>query len=184
MALTGDKNIDIIILNNLNDQDLISYFRTNKEAYRICQNQSFWLNRILKKFPYLTLDEIQQNKTSNNWSDYYIYLSKIKKDKYHSKNIVEVKIAVEQGEDPNISLHDASYFERLDSIKYLIEKGADVNYKHNISLKHAVNNSDKEMIKYLIEKGANPYDGGRSPPAIEWWRTIGIKQYILNLMKY
>ena len=160
MALTGNKNLDTLILENLDDKSLVNYRQLNKTANQIYNDQNFWFNRLRTRFPYLTLDEIQKSKNGRSWSNYYIYLSQIDINKYYPKNIVEVKIATEKGDNSNKSLWDASYYGGLDVITYLIERGANVHYKHNIALKHAVSNGDKEMIKYLIEQGADPYDGG------------------------
>ncbi len=75
MKLTGNKNIDHKILNELDDTDLISYCYADSEAKNICDDQSFWLNRVLIKFPYLPLDVIHKYKEEeNSWSDYYIEL--------------------------------------------------------------------------------------------------------------
>ena len=52
MLLTGNKDVDFKILSELEDKDLIKMCNINKEAMKICNNnQNFWLNRILLKFP-------------------------------------------------------------------------------------------------------------------------------------
>ena len=45
--LTGVKDLDIKILNELEDKDIVSYCQTNKQADTLCQDQGFWLNRIM-----------------------------------------------------------------------------------------------------------------------------------------
>ena len=49
--LSGIKDVDMIILNKLEDVDLIQACQVNKKADEICNDQAFWLNRILTKFP-------------------------------------------------------------------------------------------------------------------------------------
>jgi len=53
--LTGDKNLDFKILNQLDDKSLVNYCTTDKKANQICNSQIFWMNRILTKFPYLDI---------------------------------------------------------------------------------------------------------------------------------
>lgn len=48
--LTGNKNVDLLILNQLEDKDLISVCQTNTIAHTLCQDEGFWLNRIIVKF--------------------------------------------------------------------------------------------------------------------------------------
>jgi len=43
--LTGNKNVDIKILNELDDENLIKMCDINKEAMEFCNNnQNLWLN--------------------------------------------------------------------------------------------------------------------------------------------
>ena len=49
--LTGIKDLDHKILNNLEDKDLVRVCQTNKRAQELCNDyDEFWLNRILSKF--------------------------------------------------------------------------------------------------------------------------------------
>ena len=73
MLLTGNKDVDFKILGELDDKDLIKMCNINKEAMQLCNNnQNFWLNRILIKFPYLKLDVLNKYKNDRLWSEYYI----------------------------------------------------------------------------------------------------------------
>ena len=65
--LTGNQNLDFVILNELDDKDLVNLCQTNRQANELCNNQTFWLNRISLKFPYLGIDVLKQH-----WSEYYI----------------------------------------------------------------------------------------------------------------
>jgi ankyrin repeat protein len=56
------------------------------------------------------------------------------------------------------SLHDAVLYGNLADVKYLVEKGADVNAKNEDSttpLFSAAGSGDLEVVKYLVEKGAD-----------------------------
>jgi len=50
MALTGLKDLDLTIMMELNDRDLLSLCSTNKEIYNLCNNETFWRNRFIKRF--------------------------------------------------------------------------------------------------------------------------------------
>ena len=72
MLLTGVRDLDMKILNELEDVDLVKMCQMNRAAKTICTDQNFWLNRILTKFPYLSLDILNKYKGDRTWSEYYI----------------------------------------------------------------------------------------------------------------
>ena len=65
--LTGVKDLDFKILNKLEDQDLVSVCKTNKQANKLCDDQNFWLQRIMIKFPYLSLSILKKYKGNVNF---------------------------------------------------------------------------------------------------------------------
>ena len=74
--LTGYKDLDFEILNNLNDKDLVSFCSTSREAETLCKNQIFWQRRVIDRFgKYLSLETMKVFKADRDWSDYYIELS-------------------------------------------------------------------------------------------------------------
>ena len=46
-GFTNDKNIDMLILNKLNDENLSKVCLINKYVYSLCQNENFWMNRFI-----------------------------------------------------------------------------------------------------------------------------------------
>lgn len=58
---TGQKDVDITLLNLLEDKDLINMCLTNKYINSICENDNFWRDRIINK--YRTLPDISPFKT-------------------------------------------------------------------------------------------------------------------------
>jgi len=42
MMLTGNKDVDRKILNELEDKDLVNVCQTNKQANLLCNDQVFW----------------------------------------------------------------------------------------------------------------------------------------------
>jgi len=77
--LTGIKDVDYNILNNLSDDDLIKICKINKNANNLCGDQIFWYNRIKSKFPYIP-DNILNRYKSSSWSNYYIELVKAERN--------------------------------------------------------------------------------------------------------
>lgn len=55
----------------------------------------------------------------------------------------------------DIALKEASLFGHLEIVKYLIEKGANIQANNNLALRMAVMNKHLDIVKYLIENGAD-----------------------------
>lgn len=77
-GLTGVKDIDLKILQTLSDIDLCNICSTNKRLYKICNEESFWLNRLLLKMSHPdnnieSINELRENKEIT-YKDLYIYL--------------------------------------------------------------------------------------------------------------
>lgn len=76
MALTGNFDIDTLILNQLDNPDLVNACQVNKHADRVCSNPIFWINRVFAKYPLLRqlgAVRIKQLIGDIPRSDYYIY---------------------------------------------------------------------------------------------------------------
>ena len=67
-----DLDDDMRELSNLDDQELLEACQNNEHFTNICDHQTFWKTRIMKKFPYLDLAILEKNKGNRTWSDYYI----------------------------------------------------------------------------------------------------------------
>jgi hypothetical protein len=65
---TGQKDVDIMILNLLEDKDLISLCETNKYVNSICNNDTFWRDRIVYKYGKEALSGI---KAFNSYKEFY-----------------------------------------------------------------------------------------------------------------
>ena len=50
-TFTGIKDVDLLILKELDDEDLFSLCQVDKYINNLCNNESFWLNKLLKKYP-------------------------------------------------------------------------------------------------------------------------------------
>ncbi|GAG06106.1 unnamed protein product, partial [marine sediment metagenome] len=76
-SISGNKNADRLILHRVSDQDLRNFCTINKYVYGLCQEDSFWGNRITTKFgKYLgSLEEIREKYLGDTtWKEYYFWL--------------------------------------------------------------------------------------------------------------
>ncbi len=165
---TGVKDTDRIILNKLNDKDLLSICSTNKSWRNFCNtDQTFWMNRVYNKFPYLSSDIINKYRNDKTWSEYYIDLRRINKNNKQQRlydasdngRLDLVMVALNQG--ANIHAQDERALRRaaenghLDVVKYLVEKGANIHAQDERALRWAALNGHLDVVKYIIEKGSN-----------------------------
>ncbi len=166
--LTGNKDVDRKILNNLEDIDLVNLCQTNKKANSLCNDQVFWMNRVFHKFGYVGGDVLRKNKKDRSWSEYYIKdLRKINStnaDKYlltGSKNnrLDYVIIALKNGADihgnNDWALRLASRYGHLEIVKYLVSQGADIHALSDWALGLASETGQLEVVKYLVSLGAD-----------------------------
>ena len=157
MSLTGIREVDHKILNNLDDKSLVNFCQTDKKADEYCNDQTFWMNRILTMFPYLDLDLLRKYKGDRSWSEYYIL--DLRKNLDYKKAIANnrldhIKILLEKGvasEDRDKFIQFAVYGGRLTILKYLLSKGFVIK-DINLELRNALHLS---MIKYLVSLGAD-----------------------------
>ena len=74
VLLTGQPNLDMIILNRLDDNSLNRICQTNQEARKICNTDSFWTSRTVDRYG-LTLggaDKIREDYLrGRSWQQYY-----------------------------------------------------------------------------------------------------------------
>ena len=164
--LTGVKDLDYAILNELEDKDLVSFCSVNKDANKICLDQTFWLNRILTKFPNVPSKIFIQNTKDRSWSEYYIY--DLRKLDIPNRILTEgskqnrtdwVMIALNRGADVNFqrgeALRNASYYGNPDIVKILLKAGADVHAATDFSLRWASENGHPNVVRILLQNGAN-----------------------------
>ena len=134
--LTGNRNTDMEIMQQLEDNDLVNLCQTNRYSRNLCQNEIFWMNRVLRKFPDLDLEIAKQYKKNRTWANYYI------------KDLRKVT-----GSDD--MLIENSKKGRLDRVIVGIEKGANIHAVNNAPLSWAIDDGHLPVVKYLVNHGAN-----------------------------
>lgn len=75
--LTGDKNIDIEIINQLSDRDLSSVCQVNSYVRKLCNDNTLWRKRIslVYKIPPVKMLEIYKYLEFENWKEFYLWLT-------------------------------------------------------------------------------------------------------------
>ncbi len=154
--LTGNKDVDMKILNELEDIDLVNACRVNKQADEICNNQVFWMNRVFQRFSYVPGDVLRKYKGNRSWSEYYI------------KDLIKVKD----------DLFRATIQWRPDHIYIAIANGADINIEYGYPLSIAAGNDQLYLVEYMLNNGANFYTNDGSP------LTTAADNGHLNIVKY
>lgn len=75
--LTGDKNLDFNILNELTDKDLTIVCQVNSYVRSLCNNNTFWMKRLYGKYKLNSKDaiEIKNYLSFSTWKDFYLWLN-------------------------------------------------------------------------------------------------------------
>ncbi len=158
--LTGTKYLDYKILNDLNDKDLINYCSVNSQAKKICNDQDFWLNRIMVKFPYLPPDLMLEHKDEDRtWSEYYI----------------DIRGALT---NPNLYLTGGANNGRFDWVIIALNNRADIHHMDDEALIRTVAIGDFEMVKYLVDHGADIHVRD------DWPLMVASENGHLDIVKY
>lgn len=78
-AFTQNPATDLLILNEMSDRDLINVCSTNRYVNNLCNNESFWMNRVLSTYGSQlgTGREIKDKYMPGDttWKDYYLWLT-------------------------------------------------------------------------------------------------------------
>ncbi len=195
--LTGNKDVDRKILNELEDEDLVNVCQTNKKVQSLCNDQVFWMNRVFLRFGYVGGDILRKNKKDRSWSEYYIKdLRKINSTNADNKlmkgsrngKLDHVIISLKNGANiharNDYALRYSSENGHIEVVKYLVElkpDGANIHTDDDYSLRWASRNGHLDIVKYLVElklDGANIHT--RNDGALIWASFNGH----LDIVKY
>ncbi len=122
-AFTGLPATDILILAELSDRELIDTCTVNKYVNNICNNESFWLNRVLNKYSNRlgSGKEIREKYFSpgTTWKEYYLWLSNLEDDMFAVANVQiihnreDLNILFGRDLDEPILVSNRGYFQNL-----------------------------------------------------------------------
>lgn len=82
-GLTGVKDVDLKILQELTDKELSIVCSVNKKVAELCNDESFWMNRLILKLPppdnnMKSINELRESNNKNikplSYKELYKYL--------------------------------------------------------------------------------------------------------------
>ena len=154
--LTGFRDTDLLIMNQLNDRDLLSYCQTDKIG--VCKNEDFWRNRFIK----IHGEEAAKFKNKDrSWKDYYLAVIYYREKYTDSKAVEEAA----RKDHMDLFLFFSQFLkdrERViaaissENIKYInLIKNMDIDQQAaNWGLLYAAKHNDEELIRFFLKKGA------------------------------
>lgn len=78
-AFTGTPDTDLLILREMSDKNLINVCAVNKYVHSLCNNESFWLSRVLSRYGKAlgSAREIKEKYVPDgtSWKEYYFWVS-------------------------------------------------------------------------------------------------------------
>ncbi len=123
--------------------------RTSKNLnQKLCQSDEFWSQKLFHD--YKILPKIIGDKSK---SKYIVRLLNQYKDPRFISLVKGNKLKQDDMDDMLIHMADEG---KIDIVKYLIEKGANISAQDNMALSRAVSNGHLEVIRLLLENGIEP----------------------------
>ena len=193
--LTGIRDVDREIVNNLNDKDLLNMCIVNRTySQRVC-DESYFRIRTLARFPETVQykDYIQTTNKERTWKNHYLTIVKyidllqsrykyIYRAEDKSPELLYLAIQVVPSfysYNKNRALIKASYYGNLPLVKYLVENGADITAEENAALRWASEKGHFDIVKYLVEHGADIT--ARDNSALKWAIAFGHSEVVKYL---
>ncbi len=156
--LTGLRDTDLIIMDQLNDKDLLSYCQTDKIG--VCKNEDFWRNRFIKVHGEAAAKFKNKDRS---WKDYYLAVI------YYTEKYTNERAAKETAKKDymDLFLFFSRFIAEYDKIAAIVESGNEkyINMIKNINipvifanrgLSIASKNENRELIDFFVNQGANP----------------------------
>ncbi len=170
--LTGNKDVDRIIFNNLSDKDILEVYKINKYTYSKVCDEIFFRNLVYERYPGTV--KYKDYVKISTWKSYFItnvyYVDKLKNYKYDHERHKKFEMcpeleylarkASQKPEDNKLykgrALIEASRIGNLTLVKYIAERGKPVQKFHlNNALTEASRNGHLSVVKYLVEREPN-----------------------------
>lgn len=139
-AFTGIKDVDLKIISQLEDHEIGKVCQANKYVSRLCEDESFWLNRLLTKH---SKHEIKQLRGSLSYKDlyHYLYLGDFEEGALHAikeDNVYLYKaIPINKYNKLSKFVMYAGSYDSIEILTYIFINSIDEDIKY-------------KMIKYLL----------------------------------
>ena len=161
--LTGQIDADLLILDILDDKSLINFCLVNKDANRLCSIDSFWINRLVRKYGQ---ESFQFKSSERTWKQFYLSILKYWDDDIDKAMVNAAKAGdkdllnffISKGANNwNGGMYWAARGGHKDLVDFFISKGAD-NWSYG--MRGAAEAGDKDLVNFFISKGANNWNRG------------------------
>ncbi len=199
-----NKDVDLLIMMELNDKDLYNFCQINKYGIKLSNNEDFWRNRLWKYYGKIYLQEGQSHKEFYLKLVYYMDKYNYKKDNksfqkassYGNLEVVKYLMSLDRvyNIDPsasdNFAIRYASVYGHLEVVKYLmsLDRGynIDPSVYDNWAIREASYYGHLEVVKYLmsLDRGYNIDPSAYNNYAIRWASGKGhleVVKYLLLL---
>lgn len=204
---SGNKDVDRLILEKLNDKDLLKTCKLGKYALELC-DENFFRKRLMKDYP----DSVKY-KNDKSWKNYYLstiyYVSKMKEEynfvyksgdpkeywnmlnfkgyvallfeligKNKAKDLYEIKIINYPAlVNTAFAIHGAARNNHKDFIDYLLSQKEN-QFILNKGLEGATEDNNIELIEFFINKGANSFNESLNIASIQG--NINLIEFFIN----
>ena len=161
------KDPNMLILNQLDDEKLVLICQTNKFYQKICNDQIFWMNRVLNKFANepIDIEQLRKYKGTKIDSD-----TKQERDRTWSEYYIE-DLRVINNKNAQDYLEKASKNGRLDQLILAVLAGANIRASQDVAVVWVARNGHLDLLKYLVSLGANVR--AREDDAVVWAAAYG-----------
>ena len=213
MSLTGLKDVDREVLKHVDDDELLRVCTIDRKTWNDVCDDNFLRRRLVIKYPGIEQYKLE-NETWKQFFLRFIYYTSLMKEKHQFEytggnfkkqhELLEdfegiVTKAIEEGElnlfkfvlenskekyDDDLLLGYASKLGQLDIVKYLVQRGANINFLDGFVLFNASKYGHLEVVKFLVEHGANVAAGNYEALRVaERYRHKEVEDYLENQAK-
>ena len=163
MALTGIADVDMKILQELNDDEIYKVCSVNKYVSKLCNNDNFWLNRLLLN-KYYDSEELREIKGDFTYKEIYRYLTidfelgalkAAEKNNVYLLNAIKIKHSVYLFRD--ILISEAAKNESFDILTSLFLDELDEDKRTNlVDLIYFTDN--EKSIEWIFKNNLSTYE--------------------------
>ena len=136
--LTGNKDVDLLIFENLDDRSLFQYCEIGKKdpyVQKLCNDEHFWLKRLQKTFGNV------EKRENRKWKSLYLSLV------YFTDKYQKILLKIASDDEVRNFVHELAIKDDFDVLNYFIQKGFNL---WNTALEVAVLSQNVDMVKYFM----------------------------------
>lgn len=155
MFIGNSHDICYLIANKLIDKDMLRFFSINKYLFRLSQNEIFWINKCLYKYPDIGI----YKSTGRKWKHFYIAYSKY----LYLAN----KTSLSEKYTDNL-IYLAAKNADMDFINYFMLGSPSIMY----GMYGASESGDLAVVQFFSQKGAHCWNNAMSRAALYGHRNL------------